>query len=135
MGYELVGIEYVQNGKHSVLRIYIDTDQGVDVEDCALVSEQVSAILDVEEPITGQYHLEISSPGIERPLFNIKHYQRFLGHSIKLRLLRPQQGRRQFQGTIKIVLESENSIILATELEEVKLAIVEIDKANLVVEF
>jgi ribosome maturation factor RimP len=84
MGYELVGIEYVASGKHSILRVYIDSEQGIGLSDCETVSRQLSSIFDVEDPITMPYNLEVSSPGIERPLFHIKHYQRFLGNDITL---------------------------------------------------
>ncbi len=135
MGYELVGIEYVASGKHSILRIYIDSDNGIGVDDCEAVSRQISAILDVEDPITGQYNLEVSSPGIERPLFHIGHYQRFLGHNIKLRLVRPIDGQRKFMGAIGSVSETNNSIELVTELGPVVLDIELIEKANLVADF
>ena len=135
MGYELVGIEYVASGKHSILRIYIDSDSGIGVDDCEAVSRQISAILDVEDPITGQYNLEVSSPGIERPLFHIGHYQRFLGHNIKLRLVRPIDGQRKFMGAIGSVSETNNSIELVTELGPVVLDIELIEKANLVADF
>ncbi|MBT3195112.1 MAG: ribosome maturation factor RimP [Candidatus Ruthia sp.] len=135
MGYELVGIEYVASGKHSTLRIYIDSDNGIGVDDCETVSRQVSAILDVEDPITNQYNLEVSSPGVERPLFHIGHYQRFLGHDIKLRLVRPINGQRKFVGAIGSVSETNNSVELVTELGPVMLDIELIEKANLVANF
>ncbi len=135
MGYELVGVEYVASGKHSILRVYIDSDKGIGLDDCESVSHQLSSILDVEDPITTQYNLEVSSPGVERPLFNIKHYQRFLGHDIKLRLLRPINGQRKFSGTIGSVSEVNNSIELMTETGSHNLDIALIEKANLVVHF
>ena len=135
MGYELLGIKYVASGKHSVLRLYIDCEKGVGVNDCETVSRQVSAIMDVEEPITGQYNLEVSSPGIERPLFVISHYQRFLGHDVCLRTYRPIDGRRNFTGSIGSVGESSNTIELVTELGLVTLEIDLIEKANLVAHF
>ena len=135
MGYELLGIEYVASGKHSVLRLYIDSEEGVGVNDCETVSRQVGAIMDVEEPITGQYNLEVSSPGIERPLFVISHYQRFLGHDVCLRTYRPIDGRRNFTGSIGSVGESSNTIELVTELGSVTLEIDLIEKANLVAHF
>jgi len=92
MGYELLGIKYVASGKHSVLRLYIDCEEGIGVNDCETVSRQVSSIMDVEDPIIGQYNLEVSSPGIERPLFVIAHYQRFLGLDVRLRTYRPIDG-------------------------------------------
>lgn len=135
MGYELVGTEYVASGKHSILRIYIDSDNGIGLDDCEAVSRQVSAIFDVEDLITGQYNLEVSSPGIARPLFHIGHYQRFLGHDIKLRLLRPIKGQRKFNGAIGSVSEVNNSIELVTELGPVVLDVDLIEKANLVAVF
>jgi ribosome maturation factor RimP len=135
LGYELVGIEYISSGKHSVLRIYIDSDRGVGVDDCEVVSRQVSAIFDVEDPISSQYNLEVSSPGIDRPLFNLGHYQRFLGHEVKLRLVRPINGQRKFRGTIGSVSELNNTIELLTEIDAVILDIDMIEKANLVANF
>jgi ribosome maturation factor RimP len=135
LGYELVGIEYISSGKHSVLRIYIDSDSGVGVDDCEVVSRQVSAIFDVEDPISSQYNLEVSSPGIDRPLFNLGHYQRFLGHEVKLRLVRPINGQRKFRGTIGSVSELNNTIELLTEIDAVILDIDMIEKANLVANF
>jgi len=135
MGFELVGIEYISSGKHSILRVYIDTEQGIGIDDCEVVSRQLSSIFDVEDPITMPYNLEVSSPGIERPLFNIGHYQRFLGNDISLRLLRPIKGQRKFKGAIGSVSEKNNSIELMTELGSVDLDIDLIEKANLVVHF
>ena len=134
MGYELLGIEYVGSGKHSVLRLYIDCEEGVGVNDCETVSRQVR-IMDVEDPINGQYNLEVSSPGIERPLFVIAHYQRFLGHDIRLRTYRPIDGKRNFTGSIGSVGETNNTIELVTELGPVTLDIGLIEKANLIAHF
>ncbi len=89
LGYELVGTEYLPQGRHSLLRIYIDTPDGITVEDCERVSHQVSGLLDVEDPIQGQYTLEVSSPGLDRPLFKREHFDRFAGQQIKLRLKLP----------------------------------------------
>ena len=135
MGYELVGVEYVASGKHSILRIYIDIDTGIGIEDCEKVSRQLSAIFDVEDPISTQYNLEVSSPGIERPLFNKAHYHRFLGHDIKLRTHRAIDGQRKFRGTIGSVSDQNNTIELVTELGPVTIDIDLIEKANLIAEF
>ena len=135
MGYELLGIEYVGGGKHSVLRLYIDCEEGVGVNDCETVSRQVSAIMDVEDLINGQYNLEVSSPGIERPLFVIAHYQRFLGYDIRLRTYRPIDGKRNFTGCIGSVVKTINTIELVTELGPVTLDIDLIEKANLVAHY
>ena len=128
MGYELLGIEYVASGKHSVLRLYIDCEKGIRVNDCESVSRQVSSIMDVEDPINGQYNLEVSSPGIERPLFVIAHYQRFLGHDVRLRTYRPIDGKRNFTGSIGSVSETTNTIELITDLGSVTLDIGLIEK-------
>jgi len=135
LGYELLGIEYVPSGKHSILRLYIDSEDGIGVDDCEIVSRQVSAIMDVEDPITGQYNLEVSSPGIERPLFVVAHYMRFLGHDVRLRTFRPIEGRRNFTGAIGSVSEKSNSLELVTELGSVTLDLDLIEKANLVAHF
>ncbi|MDC0470045.1 ribosome maturation factor RimP [Candidatus Pseudothioglobus singularis] len=135
LGYELLGIEYVPSGKHSILRLYIDSEDGIGVDDCEIVSRQVSAIMDVEDPITGQYNLEVSSPGIERPLFVVAHYMRFLGHDVRLRTFRPIEGRRNFTGAIGSVSEKSNSLELVTELGPVTLDLDLIEKANLVAHF
>ena len=135
LGYELLGIEYVPSGKHSILRLYIDSEDGIGVDDCEIVSRQVSAIMDVEDPITGQYNLEVSSPGIERPLFVVAHYMRFLGHDVRLRTFRPIEGRRNFTGVIGSVSEKSNSLELVTELGPVTLDLDLIEKANLVAYF
>ena len=135
LGYELLGIEYVPSGKHSILRLYIDSEDGIGVDYCEIVSRQVSAIMDVEDPITGQYNLEVSSPGIERPLFVVAHYMRFLGHDVRLRTFRPIEGRRNFTGAIGSVSEKSNSLELVTELGPVTLDLDLIEKANLVAHF
>jgi len=135
MGYELLGLEYAPSGKHSVLRVYIDSDNGVGVNDCESVSRQVSAIMDVEDPISGQYNLEVSSPGIERPLFTIDHYRRFLGNDVSLRLYRPMDGRRKFTGNIGSISETNNTIELVTELGPLTMDLGLIEKANLIAHF
>ena len=135
MGYELLGLEYVSSGKHSVLRVYIDSDSGIGINDCESVSRQVSAIMDVEDPISGQYNLEVSSPGIERPLFTIAHYRRFLGNEVSLRLYRQIDGRRKFTGSIGSISEANNTIELVTELGPVIMDLSLIEKANLIAHF
>ena len=135
LGYELLGVEYVSSGKRSILRLYIDSEEGIGVNDCEVVSRQVSAIMDVEDPISGHYNLEVSSPGAERPLFSIAHYMRFLGHDVRLRTYRPIEGRRKFTGAIGSVSEKSNTLELLTELGSVTLDIDLIEKTNLVAHF
>lgn len=109
MGYEFVGAELGQAENGMTLRVYIDVDkaEGIQVEDCADVSRQLSALLDVEDPIAGEYCLEVSSPGIERPLFNEEQFTAEVGKMVKIKLLHPlvmESGeRRNFKGTLKTV--------------------------------
>lgn len=127
---ELWGIEHLQQGKFSLLRIYIERDSGVTIEDCENVSKQVSAVLDVEDPITGEYTLEVSSPGVDRPLFSAQHFAQYVGSEVKLRLLSPLQGRRKFTGTI-VKVEGDN-ICLHVEGTDYDLNHSDVDKANIV---
>jgi len=133
MGYELVGVEYIPQGRHSVLRIYIDKPQGIDVDDCSDVSRQLSAMLDVEDPIQGEYNLEVSSPGLDRPLFSIAHFAQFKGDEVSIRLKMPVDGRRKFTGVIESV--ENNVVILGGADEVIEIPYDIIDKANLVPNF
>ncbi len=106
MGYEFVGCEMQRQGRQTLLRIYIDRALvGVTLEDCTAVSRQLSAMLDVEDPMPGQYVLEVSSPGLNRPLFTLAHYQRFVGSQVKLRVSSPVEGRSSWLGRIDAVVE------------------------------
>ena len=132
LGYELVGIDYISQGKHSVVRVFIDTAHGVNLEDCQVVSRQISGILDVEDPIKGEYSLEVSSPGTERPLFTIEHYKQFTGEAVSLRFYGMVEKRRKLKGHIVAVDENNITISeLGTELEFI-LDIDDIDKAHLI---
>ncbi|KZN13576.1 ribosome maturation factor RimP [Marinomonas sp. TW1] len=135
LGFEFWGMEYLSQGKDSVLRIFIETDaeKGIDVEDCARVSRQVSSILDVEDPITGEYHLEVSSPGLDRPLFSLAQYQAYVGSIVSLRLRVPFDGRRKFKGQL-VGVESDD-IVVRVDQEEYLLPIDLIDKGNIVPQF
>ena len=134
LGYELVGVEYIPQGKNSILRVFIDSEAGVVLEDCEQVSRQLSSVLDVEDPIKGQYLLEISSPGLDRPLFKLADYQRFSGQSIKLRLHDMQDGRRKMKGRIERVVDDEITLSL-DDGEQITVRFDDIDKANLIPEF
>lgn len=133
LGYEFLGIEYVGQGKHSVLRIYIDHENGINVDDCAKVSHQASGILEVEDPISSQYALEVSSPGMERPLFTLAHFEPFVGKIINLRCHVGINGRRKFKG-IFTAIDGE-LLTLTVDGEEFAIDFQDIDKANLVAEF
>ena len=131
MGYELLGIEFFPQGKGALLRIYIDTPAGVTVEDCERVSHQVGGVLDVEDPISGHYVLEVSSPGLDRPLFTPDQYRRFIGEEITVRLMYPLEGRRKFTGVLQDVV-GDDDVIIADGGMEIRLPLKEIEKARLV---
>ena len=130
LGLELWGIELIQQGKFSLLRIYIEREEGVAIEDCEKVSRQVSAILDVEDPIAGEYTLEVSSPGADRPLFTVEQYEQFIDSEVNLRLRSPLQGRRKFKGTL--VKVTGDNIFLVVDGTEFDLVHSDIEKANIV---
>jgi ribosome maturation factor RimP len=127
---ELWGCELVRQGRYSLIRIYIDRESGVDISDCEKVSRQVSAVFDVEEPITEEYTLEVSSPGLERPLFRLEQFRKYVGSVIQLRMKKPQDGRKKFKGDL--VRVDDNRIVLSLDGDEVDFQHTDIDKANLV---
>ncbi len=131
MGYCLWGCEYLAQGKHSLLRVYIDKVDGIGVEDCENVSRQISALLDVDDPIPGQYSLEVSSPGVPRPLFSRDQYQRYVGLEAQIKLYKPVAGMRKFVGTI--VSADDNTLILLIDKKEQDFLFSNIVKANLTV--
>ncbi len=133
MDYELVGIEYLPQGKHSILRIYIDKPEGIDVDDCSDVSRQVSAMLDVEDPIKGEYNLEVSSPGLDRPLFTPAHFEQFLHAQVSVRLKMPIEGKRKFVAVIQAI--NGDAVDLVVDGKTLTVPFDIIDKANLVPEF
>lgn len=100
LGYELVGVEYRRGRKRAMLRVYIDKSEGITLDDCQRASHQVSGVLDVEDPIVEQYDLEVSSPGLDRPLFEPEHFERFAGHRVRVRMSPPVDGRRKFTGVL-----------------------------------
>ncbi|GAA6205930.1 ribosome maturation factor RimP [Thalassotalea sp. SU-HH00458] len=133
VGVELLGIEFVSAGKHSILRLFIDHENGIDVDNCAEVSRQVGALLDVEDPISTEYNLEVSSPGLDRPLFSLAHYQAVVGETVNIRLSLPLNGRRKFKGILNAV---ENDMLIVTvDNEEYELVFSNVDKGNLVHNF
>ncbi|WP_157981329.1 ribosome maturation factor RimP [Aliidiomarina sanyensis] len=131
-GYELVGIEFVR-AKQSTLRVYIDHEDGITVDDCADVSHQVSAVLDVEDPINSEYNLEVSSPGMDRPLFNISHYDRFRGEEVSVQLTVAIQNKRNFKAVIVDV--TGDSVTFKIGEESLNVPVNAIKKANLVPKF
>ena len=116
LGFVLWGVEYQSQGRHSLVRLYIDSPDGINVSDCAAVSEQASSLLDVEDPITGEYTLEVSSPGMDRLLFKLEQYPGYIGETVELRLRSPFEGRRKFKGILKGI-EGEDVVIQVDDHE------------------
>ena len=133
LGYECWGMEYLSHGKHSVLRVFIDGENGVMLQDCEVVSRQISGVLDVEDPIAGEYALEVSSPGMDRPLYTLDQFERYVGHRVNLKLRMPFDGRRKFEGVLKCIEGSD--VVVIVDDSEYLLPIDSIDKANVVPQF
>ena len=129
-GYQLWGIELIRAGRHTTLRIFIDKAEGIMVEDCALVSREVSALLDVEDPIPNEYTLEVSSPGMDRPLFTEAQFTQYVGHKIEVKLTVPQEGRRKFKGLLTSF--ADDTLVIEVDGKPYSLLFDNIDKANVV---
>jgi ribosome maturation factor RimP len=130
LGYSLWGVEYVPQGKHSVLRIYIDKETGIGVGDCQRVTRQVSTVLDVENPIQGQYTLEVSSPGLERPLFKKAQYEQSVGKKVQVKLGQPIENKRKYIGHIEKI--DNDMLVLKVGDEMISMPLDNVTKANLV---
>ena len=133
LGYEFIGLEYNPNPKHSVLRIYIDHENGVGIQDCETVSRETAALLDVKDPIKSHYNLEVSSPGLDRPLFTSAHFSEFTGSEVQINLFAPQDGRRKFSGPI--LSAGERSVSIEQDGSEVTLDYDNIAKAKLIPDY
>lgn len=133
MGFQFWGLEYIPAGKHSTLRIYIDKEGGVTVDDCGDVSYQISAIMDVEDPITSAYHLEVSSPGMDRQLFKPEQYAAYVGQILQVRTGVSVMGRKRFKGEMTSCTDSQIDVEVDGEIYEIPMDL--IDKANLVPQF
>ena len=116
LGFELWGVEYLAQGRHTLLRVYIDSEDGVTVEHCAAVSEQVSGVLDVEDPIGSEYTLEVSSPGLDRLLFRLEQFPGYVGEVVELRLRSAVEGRRRYKGILKGI-EGEDVVVQVDDHE------------------
>lgn len=128
--FELWGLEYLSQGRHSTLRLYIESEHGIQVDDCARVSEQVGAVLDVEEPISGEYTLEVSSPGMDRRLFRVEQCAAYIGEEVEVKLRRAFDGRRKFRGTLRGV--EDGDIVVLVDDHEYLLPFGDVDRAQLV---
>lgn len=129
MGFELLGIELIKNGHISLLRVYIDKFEGVNIDDCVLVSQLLTGLLDVKDPIKGQYNLEVSSPGIDRPLFTDEQLKKHIGHIVMIKLREKYRGKRKITGVLEAVDNLE--IIIKCNENNEKIPSELIDKAKL----
>ncbi len=132
LGYELVGVEHIVGRRRSLVRVYIDREAGIGLRDCERVSRQLGAILDVEDPVRGAYTLEVSSPGLDRPLYTLEHYARFMGQMIRMELKQPLAGRRRFVGLLAAVVGDD--VRITEEGRDYSIPFVMIHKARLVPE-
>jgi ribosome maturation factor RimP len=130
LGYELTDLEVRLGGKGGLVRVFIDKPEGIDLDDCERVSLAVSALLDVEDPVPGNYNLEVSSPGLDRKLTKVEHFQRFVGETVKVQMRFPIEGRRRFRGTL--VSADEENIVVEVDGESHSLPLKTIDTARLV---
>ena len=130
LGYELTDLEVRLGSKGGLVRLTIDKSEGIDLEDCEKVSHAVSALLDVEDPVASNYSLEVSSPGLDRKLTKVEHFQRFEGETLKVSMRFPIEGRRRFRGTL--VSSNEENIVVEVDGESHSLPLVMIDTARLV---
>ncbi|CDH47623.1 YhbC-like protein (fragment) (modular protein) [Candidatus Contendobacter odensis Run_B_J11] len=133
MGYELVGVEFHPHRTNALLRVYIDSPSGITLGDCQRVSHQLSGLLEVEDPIEGQYNLEISSPGLERPLFEAQHFVRFAGSEVRIQLRELLDGRRKLIGRL-LGMHDDDVMIIDNEGREWRVPLERIEKARLVPE-
>jgi len=125
LGYELSDIELNLGHGRGLIRLFIDSDAGITLDDCAKVSHQVSGVLDVEDPIAGDYNLEVSSPGADRKLVKPEHFDRFAGSMVKVRLKRLVNGRKRLKGQllgregeeIQVRLDGKDVSVAMTEIE------------------
>ena len=129
LGYELSDLEAKIGSQNGLLRLFIDKEDGINLEDCEKVSSAVSALLDVEDPLPGQYNLEVSSPGADRTLTKLAHFERFAGETVKVQMRFPIEGRRRFRG--KLLSSDEENIVVEVDGESHTLAMATIDIARL----
>lgn len=133
LGYELVDLEYAAGRAHALVRVFIDRAAGVGLEDCEHVSHEVSALLDVEDPVPTAYSLEVSSPGLDRVLRTPAHFARFAGKRLKIELLGSREGRRHYTGML--VATDDTGVQLEVDGQVVRFAYAEIGRARLVPEW
>lgn len=134
LGFELYGCEFQTQPHSSKLVVYIDSPNGVKLDDCATVSRQIGAVLDVEDPISGRYELEVSSPGVDRPLFSLSHFERVCGEKVKLRLRLARDNQRNFVGILKKVAGDQITLLLE-DGSEISFDFADVEKAKSIPDF
>ena len=125
LGYELSDLELMIGGRVGIVRVFIDKPDGVDLSDCEIVSRQLSAVLDVEDPLPGNYRLEVSSPGLDRKLTKPEHFQRFLGEPVRVKLRFAVDGRRNFRGALRAADEEQIEVEVDGESHSLDIAMIE----------
>ena len=123
LGYELYDVEYIKEGKDYFLRLYIESEKGIDLNDCEKVSNQITEVLDKEDPIKEQYFLEVSSTGVEKILRKDKHLKSSIEEEIQIKLFKPIDGQKQYKGILK---DFNKDYITIFTTEEIK-----IDRKNI----
>ncbi len=129
LGFQLWGVEYMPQKNNAILRVFIDHENGVNVNDCARCSHELSGLLEVEDPISGAYVLEVSSPGMDRVLFSTEQFKRYIGEFVQVKLAQPVLGARNIKGTIKAV--NDEQIVVANEVTEYEFEMTNVMKARL----
>ena len=127
------GVEYLSQGRHSVLRLYIERESGIGVEECARISHRASDVLEVEEAITGPYTLEVSSPGMDRILFKPEQFSSCVGERVEVRLNYPFEGRKRIVGVLAGLEDGE--IIIQVDQDEFLLPLENVQRARIVPQF
>lgn len=134
-GCQLWGIQLFCHDARNILRVYIDKATGICLEDCEKVSRQISAVLDVEDPVSGQYLLEVSSPGLDRPLFTLAHYTENIGEQINVHLHTAFEGQKKFCGTLSRVDNAKQEICVVCDEHEFLFPFEMVRKANIAYRF
>lgn len=132
LGYEVWGYEYRPQTESALLRIFIESPKGISVEDCSIVSRQIGAVLDVDDLIPVAYILEVSSPGIDRVLFDPDQYERYIDEQVKVRTRFPIDGRRNFKG--KMVAVTEEGVIVEVDNLDYEIPFEVVDRARVLMD-
>ena len=134
-GMELIDVEYVKEGAEWYLRLFLDKEgeEGIDLDDCELISRKFSDVLEEKDPISQAYRLEVSSPGIERPLKRTKDFQRFQGEKVQVKTFSEVEGKKQFIGILQET--TEETVTVDVDGTSIVIPRMQIGKANLVWEF